>query len=201
MWDGFAPLLGDRELVRHGLAAGDPEAAMEGPAVLIGASFGGYVCLDLAARRPELVQALVLMDAPLFDHEFSADLESYAEEEERLVEAGELDAAARLNVDFWVADAAADVKQQVLEMSREQLELEYEPDLPDTIDLTRVRAPTLVLNGARDHRDFQAIAERLSSGLPDARRATVPGVQHLPALEAPEETATLVVEFLERAGR
>lgn len=198
MWDAFAPLLGERSVVRHELAAGDPEAAMDGPGVLIGASFGGYVCLHLAARRPDLVQALVLMDAPLFDHEFSADLEAYGDEEERLVEAGDLDAAARLNVDFWVGDASADVKQRVLEMSRALLEVDREPDVPDTIDLTRIPAPALVLTGARDHSDFQAIAERLYSGLPDARRATVPGAQHLPALEAPEETAALVVDFLER---
>ena len=201
MWDGFEPLLAGREVVRHGLSTGDPEASMRGPAVLIGASFGGYVCLDLAARKPELVKALVLMDAPLFDHEFSADLQAYEREEERLLEAGDLDAATRLNVDFWIGDAPSDVKRLTLEMCRGALELEYEPELPETIDLTRIAAPALVLTGERDHADFQAIAERLAAGLPDARRATVPGAQHLPALERPEHTARLVMEFLERANR
>jgi len=201
MWDGFARLLGGREVVSHALRAGDPEAAAGDGAVLIGASFGGYVCLDLAARKPELVKALVLMDAPLFDHEFSDDLEAYEREEERLLEAGDLDAATRLNVDFWIGDAASGVKRLTLEMCRPALELEYEPELPETIDLTRIAAPALVLTGERDHADFQAIAERLAAGLQDARRATVPGAQHLPALEDPEATAALVVDFLERAGR
>ena len=43
----------------------DLEQALGGqPAALVGASFGGLVCLELAARRPELVSDLVLLDAP-----------------------------------------------------------------------------------------------------------------------------------------
>jgi 3-oxoadipate enol-lactonase len=201
MWDRFAPLLGERDVVRHELWAGDPEAALGDGAVLIGASFGGYVCLDLAARRPELVEALVLMDAPLLDHEASPDLEAYELEEERLLEAGDVDAAARLNVEFWVGDAPAEVKALVLEMSRRALELEYAAELPEAIDLERIAAPALVITGERDHPDFQAIAERLAAGIPDARRQTVADARHLPALERPEETAAVVVEFLERVGR
>ena len=61
----------------------------------MGNSFGGFVALDFAARRPELVTKLVLLDAPLMDHEFSRGVRgSTREEEERLVDgAGDLDAA------------------------------------------------------------------------------------------------------------
>ena len=38
---------------------------LEHPAVLVGHSFGGRVATVLAARRPELVRALVLVGAPL----------------------------------------------------------------------------------------------------------------------------------------
>ncbi|HQU27155.1 MAG TPA: alpha/beta hydrolase [Acidimicrobiales bacterium] len=41
------------------------ETALEGPVVLVGHSFGGTVATVIAARRPELVRALVLTGAPV----------------------------------------------------------------------------------------------------------------------------------------
>jgi 3-oxoadipate enol-lactonase len=217
MWDGFAPLLGEREVVRHerrgygdtAMPAGgsfsygaDLEAALDGPAVLVGASFGGFLCLDVAARRPELVAGLVLLDAPLFDHDFSDEMEAYGAEEERLLEAGDLDGVTELNVEFWEGGADAEVRDAVRTMQRRALDLQHgseaEPQMPESIDLTRIEAPALVVTGERDRQDFQEIARRLVAGLPDATAATVPGAYHLPALERPEETARLVLEFLAR---
>jgi pimeloyl-ACP methyl ester carboxylesterase len=43
--------------------------------VLVGASYGGKVCLEVASSRPELVTALVLLDAPLPDHDWSEEIE------------------------------------------------------------------------------------------------------------------------------
>jgi 3-oxoadipate enol-lactonase len=82
MWDGFE-LPG--EVRRHQL----PDViAVDEPVALVGASYGGLVCLDFAARCPELVTKLVLLDAALPDHDWSDELRASAEEE-----AGDLDAA------------------------------------------------------------------------------------------------------------
>ena len=94
MWGPLEEALdGQLDLVRHELRgygqtplpergtfshAEDLEAALEGPAVLVGASFGGQVCLELAARRQDLVVALVLLDAALPDHEWSQEVLDYA---------------------------------------------------------------------------------------------------------------------------
>lgn len=213
MWDGFEPLLGgERRVVRHEMrgfgdtplpAAGqfshadDLQAALDAPAVLVGASFGGQVCLELAARRPDLVAALVLLDAALPDHQWSNEIEEYAAEEERLLEAGDLDAVAELNVLFW----APQVRESVRAMQRQALELqsgsESEEKAPDTIDLGAIRAPTLVARGEDDKDDFKRIADRLASEIAGAREATVEGAGHLPALEQPEATARLVLDFLD----
>ena len=123
--------------------------------------------LDFAARHPELVTALVLLDAPLPDHDFSdPDFLAYAEEEERLYEAGDLDALAELDISFWA------------------------PGLAE-----RLR-PTLVGVGEDDKPDFRAIAERLAAEIPGAELAVIPGAGHLPSMEQPEATAALVRHFL-----
>src|SRR5918997_6752639 len=98
MWDGFE-LPG--EVVRHHLEHDLADTVAGRPSALVGASYGGLVCLDFAATHPELVTALVLLDAPLPDHEWSDDLVAYAEREEPLLEAGELEAATDLNLSYW----------------------------------------------------------------------------------------------------
>jgi pimeloyl-ACP methyl ester carboxylesterase len=53
------------------------------------------------------------------------------------------------------------------------------------------------VTGDRDIEDFQRIADRLVEELPRARRATIEGAGHVPALELPAATAALLADFLE----
>ena len=152
MWEGFE-LPG--EVRRHELT----EATVGRRAGrLVGASYGGLVCLDFAARNPELVTELVLLDAPLPDHEWSDEVIEYAEEEERLLDAGELDAATELNLSFW----APTIADRLRPMTRWSLELEI--DEIEEVDLSAVRARTLVAVGetrqARFPRDRRAAHAR-----------------------------------------
>jgi len=187
MWDGF-DLPG--ELIRHQLPAPLDDSFGGEPAALVGNSFGGLLSLDLAVRKPELVTRLVLLDAGLPDHEPSDELEQYALEEERLLEARDVDAAVELNLRFWCPEVADRVRPMVAGA------LEWEGDAPERIDLGAVRAPTLVAVGERDKRDFHVIAERLARDIPDAELVVIPGAGHLPSLERPNETAALVRRFL-----
>jgi 3-oxoadipate enol-lactonase len=208
MWDGFdLPGAVRHELRGYGQTrppasgtfshADDLEAALgDGPAALVGASFGGLVCLEVASRRPELVTELVLLGARLPDHDWSAEAEDYWAEEDRLLEAGDLDGAAALNADFW-APAVAD---RVLPMQRRAFELqtttEAEDAEPGHIDLAAVTARTLVAVGELDRSDIHAIAERLGDEIEGAERAVIAGAAHLPALEQPTATAALIRNFL-----
>jgi 3-oxoadipate enol-lactonase len=210
MWDGFE-LPG---AVRHELSgfgqtplpatgefsnAGDLIARLDEPAALVGASFGGQVCLEVASSRPELVTALVLLGAPLPDHDWSEEIVRYAEHEEELLEEGEFRAAAAWTADFWLEDASH--RDRVIEMQERayhlQAESEAEEHEVESIDLGAVTARTLVVVGELDKQDFHDISQRLVREIADSRHVVVEGAGHLPSLERPDETSRLVREFLQ----
>jgi 3-oxoadipate enol-lactonase len=212
MWDGF-DLPG---AVRHEMSgfgetpmpvtgevslADELAASLTEPAVLVGASYGGKVCLEVASSRPELVTALVLLDAPLPDHDWSEEVEAYDEREEALIEEGEFRAAAELTADFWLEDASH--RDRVIEMQERAYQLQAESEAEEagaeSIDLAAITAPTLVVVGELDKQDFHHISERLAREIPDARRVVVEGAGHLTALERPDGTARLVRQFLDES--
>jgi pimeloyl-ACP methyl ester carboxylesterase len=187
MWDGF-DLPGD--VVRHHLEKRLADTVGGEPAALVGASYGGLVCLSFASRHPELVTALVLLDAPLPDHHESDDLLAYAEEEERLLEEGKLDAATDLNLNYWgIGEAYRGVVRKSLEYDVEEVE---------SVELDSVTSPALVIVGEHDNADFHAMAERLARELPNAEFAEIPGAGHLPSIDRPEATLALVGPFVQR---
>jgi 3-oxoadipate enol-lactonase len=213
MWDGF-DLPGAERFEMRGFGdtplpatgefshADDLERALgDGPATLVGASFGALVCLEVAARRAELVSDLVLLDATLADHHFSSEVAAFADAEATLVEQGDFRGAALLNARFWPApDASDEVRHRIAAMQERAFELQAESEAeevePYEVDLAAVRARTLVGVGEHDKPDFKQISERLAREIAGAEHAIVAGAGHLPALERPAETALLVREFL-----
>jgi 3-oxoadipate enol-lactonase len=210
MWDGFdlpgavrheLRGFGDTPLPESGefSYADDLEARLGGePSTLVGASFGGQVCLEVAARRPDLVTELILLGARLPDHVWSDEIVAFEEDEDRLFEEGDLDAATELNARIW----APSVAERVRPMQRRSFELmassAAEDVQPERIDLAAIGARTLVVVRDLDKADFRAIAERLAAEIADAELVVIEGVTHLFSLERPDETARLVREFLAR---
>jgi 3-oxoadipate enol-lactonase len=210
MWDGFdLPGATRHELRGFGQTPMPPtgtfshtedlaNAVGDQPVALVGASFGGFVCLQVAATRPQLVTELVLLDAPLFDRTWSDEIVRYQREEDGLLEQGDLRGAAILNANFWLT--SPEPRDRVIEMQEHAFELQQESEAeevtPETVDLAAITARSLVAVGAFDRTDFHEIAERLAREIPDTRQAVIAGAGHLPSLEQPEETARLVREFL-----
>jgi 3-oxoadipate enol-lactonase len=215
MWDGFdVPGATPYEMRGYGnnplpptgefSHADDLEEALAGEQVaLVGASFGGLVCLELAARRPDLVTDLVVLDAPLPDHSWSPEMLRNWQQEEALLEQGEWRAAAEWNADFWLSGAAGpELRARVIEMQERAFELQSESEAEEAehepVDLRAVRARTLVAVGELDKPDLHAIAERVVNGIDGAQSAWIEGAGHLPSLERPDVTARLVRDFLGR---
>jgi 3-oxoadipate enol-lactonase len=186
-------------------------------AALVGVSYGGRVALDTAWVAPERVTALVLAAPGLRDQQSSQLLREFGEEEERLLDAGDVDAATELNVRLWVdgpnrgPDAVAqDVRERVRQMQRRAFDVQipaYEatpppgPEDPLDMRLGEIAAPTLVVVGEQDVPDFREIAERLERELPDVRKVVLEDTAHTIPLERPEAFGDLTLAFLrERAG-
>ena len=179
---------------------------------IVGASLGGRVALELAVARPDLVRALVLVDAGLPGADWSEVVQAYGAVEDEAVSRGDLAAATEINLRMWVdgprrspEDVDPAVRAAVAEMQGRALELQaphwerLDEDLlvPDVAErLGEVHVPTLVLVGEEDVDDMHRLARRFAAEIPQARLETIPGAAHVPSLEQPAAFDELVLEFL-----
>jgi 3-oxoadipate enol-lactonase len=173
-----------------------------GPVALVGASYGGTVALEIAARWPRRVTALALVCAGMPGHEPTDVLRSFWQREGELIEAGDIAGAVELNVAIWLGpDADEQARERVRLMQRHAFDMqlaaaeEYEP-IEAAVELSAITAPSLVVSGAKDLPDFRSIAARLASLLPGARPVELPWAGHLPTLERPAESSELLTAFL-----
>ena len=180
-------------------------------AALVGVSYGGRVALDTAFVAPERVTRLVLVAAGLRDHEWSNVVRRFGDEEERLLESGDLTAATDLNVRLWVdgpnrgPDPVREaVRERVRTMQRRAFEIQEPayaatpppgPEDPVNVRIDEIRAPALVVVGDADAPDFPEIADRLEAELPNARKVVLPDTAHTIPLERPDEFRELTLEF------
>ncbi|BCY06753.1 alpha/beta hydrolase [Actinoplanes sp. L3-i22] len=178
------------------------ELVAEGPVTVVGASGGGQIALEIAARWPERVAGLVLLCSALPGFPKSAERRAFAEREDALLSAGDLDGAVEVNVEQWLGPAAGpEQRAAVRVMQRRVFELQP-PDLPEPEqidvewDLATIVARTLLVSGKHDLPDFRDIALHLAATLPDARHVELDWAGHLPSLERPDVINSLLIDFL-----
>jgi pimeloyl-ACP methyl ester carboxylesterase len=179
---------------------------------LVGVSLGGRVALEVALAQPDRVSALVLVGSGLPAHDWSEEMKAAWGEEGAAFGAGDLDGAVEVCMRTWVdgprrrpEDVDPDVRARVAEMQKRayELQLPIEEDEEELLvedvaqRLGEIAVPTLVLTGEEDQPDIQAIADRLASEIPGARRATIANTAHVPSMERTAEFDELVLGFLE----
>ena len=192
----------------------DAEAVLDGPAVVVGASLGGRVALELAVHRPDLIERLVLIAPGLPGWEWADDTRAGWAAEEAAYEAGDLETAAEESVRLWVdgpnrSPEEVDVgfRAAVTGMVLRSYELQEgaweagarEEDVldpPVSGRLDEIQCPTLVVVGEHDVADMRAIAAHVAESIDDAQLVTVANAAHLPSLERAGEVNSLLLAFL-----
>lgn len=179
----------------------------KGPSVIVGHSFGGYVALQLLRDHPEDFSGMVLTntrsgaDAP----ETRAKRLATAGRLERPGEGLDVDETARglLAPAAWIA--GGELRDTVREMIKDArastvratlLAIANRPDL--TPVLGTIRVPSLVVWGEEDRLIPPVQTRAMVGQIPGATGVEVPGVAHLPSLEAPELFDRALDDFLGR---
>ena len=192
----------------------DAEAALDGPAAVVGCSLGGRVALELALHRPDLVERLVVIAPGLPGWEWSTETRAGWAEEEAAYEAGDPEAAAEASVRLWVEGpnrppdgVDPEIRAAVAEMVLRSYEMQQDAwesgareeevlAAPVGSRLNEIRCPTLVLVGEGDVADMRGIAAHVSEAIEGARLVTIANTAHVPSLERADEVNALLLAFL-----
>jgi len=194
------------------LLAGDVEAAIDArgldPPVLLGHSMGGMVAQTLLRRRPQGYRAAVLAcTSPAFgnpDGDF----------QQKFVAArlGPLDAGKTM------ADLAPTLVHAMMGPNPNQAGRAHAIDVmarvpadtyraavrclvtfDERANLASIRVPVLCLACEKDPNAPAPVMERMAARIPGARYVCLPGLGHLPNLEAPDAFDAAVLDFLRHA--
>lgn len=179
---------------------------------LVAGSLGARVALEYTLTHPQQVDALVLMGPGMRGLQPKPELERAWEEEEALVEAGDVDGAVEVNLRTWVDgpsrspdEVDPEVRELVRKMQRRAFDVQLavqDPgaeapfDPPATARLGEVTCPTLIVVGDLDQPSILAVADELAAGIHRARKEVIAGSAHIPSLERADEFNRLVLDFL-----
>ncbi|KAB2911771.1 MAG: alpha/beta fold hydrolase [Hyphomicrobiaceae bacterium] len=213
LWRDVIAALPGREIIVPDLSPHDTVAAMAAHLLTIspprfavaGLSMGGYVAMEIAARAPERVAALGLVNTkPAPDTPTTINrrtrLRALADEG-RLSEAHALLEPLMLSERHRREDAPALARLRAMyartdagQFVRHQYALNTRPDHRGM--LAGVRCPTLVLASRQDGLIPLDVTLDMVRRLPEARTVILEGAGHLSPLERPAETACIVADFV-----
>lgn len=186
---------------------------MDGPADLIGHSFGATVALRMAVERPEMVKSLTLIEPPYVavikaDHPgIELDDDHVMARFDRLLDAGDREQAARVFTEAWGDGRpweALRAETRAAMVDRIHLIQANNPALRDDVAhmlrpgvLEAVSVPVLLIEGGDSPAEVAMIQDGLERRLPDTRRVVFEGAGHMVALTHAKQVGAEIRKFLE----
>lgn len=174
-------------------------------AVLCGLSVGGMISLGLAARRPDLVSALVLADT---GHVIGT-AERWNQRIDKIERDG-MESIANDVVQGWFTESFRRERPAETALWRNMLLRAPVEGYTGTCaairdaDLTDaargLAAPALCLCGAADMSTPPSLVRELNELIPDSRFQEVPDAAHLSTVEAPAAVGGLIEDYLQELG-
>jgi 3-oxoadipate enol-lactonase len=219
IWDRVVPLLaGELRVIRYDQRGFGKSPMWAGPyspvndlssvldaagvtsAALVGASRGGRIALEAALEQPERVSELVLVGSGLSGH--AIDLEVTPDQEarwENAEAAADYTAMAELDMEFW-APLGTDKTLRAMFIENARASNSDDPAVePEAASrLGEIRAPTLVVTGARDVPAMTEIGDLLHGSIAGAERAVIEEADHMIPWRSPEELSDLILRFVLR---
>lgn len=170
------------------------------PAIVIGRSYGGETAVELALAHPELVRALVLLEAA----SLSLDPEAKAWEEElvrKVEEAAERDPSSVAETFLRVVlgdEGWASLPRRARQTFRDNgpailAELRGGSFSASEEDLGRISVPTLLVAGEDSPEMFGRVTQRMAKDIPGCRLERVPGGHLI------DPAGPVVIEFVRSA--
>jgi len=173
---------------------------------LIGLSMGGMVITDFALAYPQSVRSLTMVDGLFAGFTWTAEWDARTGQVWEIAREKGIAAAKESWLDhpmFLPARehpaVAARFEQMVADYSgwhfvNENPTISLKP--PAALRLGQIKAPLLVTIGERDLPDFHHMADEMVRQIDGARKVLLPGVGHLPNMEAPQAFNEAVLPFL-----
>lgn len=183
------------------------EALGVGPCDFVGLSMGGFVGMRLAARRPELIRRLVLVETSAEpeppENVGKYKLLAFVAEHFGLRPVGGkvmrimfgksfmADPARAADRDRWKGELLAN-RRDIVRAVRGVIEREAIAG-----ELAKITAPTRVIVGEEDTATVPAKAERIAAAIPGATLVRIPGAGHTSSVEQPRAVSEAIAAHLD----
>jgi 3-oxoadipate enol-lactonase len=173
--------------------------------VVCGLSVGGLIAQGLAARQPDRMRAMILMDT-------AAKIGTADMWNERMaaIEAGGIEALADPIMERWLSASLRAEKPEETLLWRNMLTRTPRDGYLGTcaairdVDLTEstknIAMPVLGIGGSEDGSTPPDVVRGTIDLIGGGRFELVEGAGHLPCVEDPEKVASLITEFLKENG-
>ncbi len=183
------------------------------PCHFAGLSMGGFAGMRLAARRPELVKTLTLMNTGAQREPLSGRVRyNFLAQLVKLVGTQPFTSIAVKELFGKSTRASSDPTQQAMlkewtaklasrpkNVARALLGVMNRPEFSKD-ELARIQCPTLIIAGDDDTAQPLIVSERMAQAIPNARLVRIPACGHSSSLEQPDAVINAMRELMKKAG-